>query len=91
MRMRVSTQRAGRAFYEIDPTTGATFEIFCADRVVAQSFGAHAAGWYWRERGSPDLPSGPFIVCLDAYRDALRARKGQFVNGVLCAQSSSSQ
>jgi hypothetical protein len=30
-------QRAGRAFYEIDPTTGATIEIFFADRVVTQS------------------------------------------------------
>ena len=71
MRMPVSTQRAGCALYEIDPTTGATIEIFCADRVVAQSFGARAAGWYWRQRGSPNLPSGPFIVCLDAYRDAV--------------------
>jgi hypothetical protein len=40
VRMQVSTQRAGCAFYEIDPTNGATIEIFCADRVVAQSFGA---------------------------------------------------
>jgi hypothetical protein len=71
MRMPVPTQRAGCTLYEIDPTTGATIEIFCADRVVAQSFGAHAAGWYWRQRGSPNLPSGPFLVCLDAYRDAL--------------------
>jgi hypothetical protein len=71
MRVPISTQRAGCALYEIDPTTGATIEIFCADRVAAQSFGAHAAGWYWRQRGSVDLPSGPFIVCLDAYRDAV--------------------
>ncbi len=70
MRMAVSTQRAGCALYEIDPTTGATIEIFCADRVMAQSFGARASGWYWRQRGSPNLPSGPFIVSLDAYRDA---------------------
>jgi hypothetical protein len=88
MRMPVPTQRATCALYEIDPTTGATIEIFCADRVVAQSFGAHAAGWYSRERGSLDLPSGPFIVCLDAYRDALHARKEQFVKGLLYEQSS---
>jgi hypothetical protein len=74
MRMSVPTQRAGCALYEIDPMTGATIEIFCADRVMAQSFGAHAAGWYWRQHGSPNLPSGPFIVCLDAYRDALARR-----------------
>ncbi len=71
MRKPVTTQTVGCALCEIDPTTGATIEIFCADRVMAQSFGAHAAGWYWRERGSPNPPSGPFIVCLDAYRDAV--------------------
>jgi hypothetical protein len=71
MRNPVSTQRAGCALYDIDRTTGETIEIFCADRVVAQSFGARAAGWYWRRRGSPNLPTGPFIVCLDAYRNAL--------------------
>jgi hypothetical protein len=37
-RMPVSTQRAGCALYEIDPATGATIEIFYADRAVAQSF-----------------------------------------------------
>jgi hypothetical protein len=73
MPMPVSTPRAGCAPYEMDPTTGATIEIFCADRVVAQSFSAHPAGWYRQERGLPVLPSGPFIVCLDACRDAVRA------------------
>jgi hypothetical protein len=76
MRNPVPTQRAGCALYQIDPTTGAIIEIFCADRLAAQSFGAHAAGWYWRRHGSPDVPSGPFIVCLDAYRDALARLQG---------------
>ena len=88
MHMAVSTQRAGCALYEIDPTTGTTIEIFCADRVVAQSFGAHAAGWYWRQRGSPNLPSGPFTVCLVAYRDALHSRKEQSVKGPMSERSS---
>ena len=63
------------ALYEIDPISGATIEIFYADRAVAQTFGARGAGWYWRTRQvdcSPDAPSGPFLVCLDAYRDATR-------------------
>jgi hypothetical protein len=69
------TRRAECALYEIDPRTGATVEIFYADRAVAQSFGGSAAGWYWRYRltdRSPGAASGPFLVCLDAYRDAGR-------------------
>jgi hypothetical protein len=47
-------------------------KMFYADRERAQAFGSRAAGWYWRRCGcSPDVPSGPFIVCLDMYRDAL--------------------
>jgi hypothetical protein len=63
--------------YEIDPVSGAIIEIFYADRAVAQAFGARGAGWYWRTREtdcSPDAPSGPFFVCLDAYRDAFLGR-----------------
>jgi len=62
----------GCTLYEIDPRTGQTIEIFYADSVVAQSFGARGTGFYWRMRDcSSDVPSGPFIICLDAYRDAL--------------------
>jgi len=68
-----SAERESRrcALYEIDPRTGATIEIFYADALAARSFGARGAGWYWRERGSPNVASGPFVVCLDAYRNAL--------------------
>ena len=66
-----SPRRAGCALYEIDPCSGVTIEIFYADSAFAQSFGARGAGFYWRERGSPDVPSD--IVCLDAYRDATRS------------------
>jgi hypothetical protein len=60
------------AFYEVDPQSGATIEMFYADRERAQAFGSRGAGWYWRKCGcSPDVPSGPFIVCLDTHRDAL--------------------
>ena len=67
-----AARRAGCTMYEIDPRGGETIEIFYADSAFAQSFGARGAGFYWRKRGcSPDVPSGPFIVCLDAYRDAI--------------------
>jgi hypothetical protein len=74
MRTLVQTRRC--ALYEIDPRTGATIEIFYADAFAAQSFGARGAGFYWRERGSSSGASGPFVVCLDAYRDALRNAPG---------------
>ena len=60
------------AFYDFDPRTGATVEIFYADKVAAQLFGACGAGFYWRERGSPEVPSGPFVTCYAAYRQALQ-------------------
>jgi hypothetical protein len=67
-----TARRAGCTLYEVDTRSGETVEIFYADSVFAQSFGARGAGFYWRKRGcSSDMPSGPFIVCLDAYRDAL--------------------
>lgn len=58
-------RRAVCTLYEIDPRNGETIEIFYADIPGAQSFGARA-------RCSLDVPSGPFIVCLDAYHDATR-------------------
>jgi hypothetical protein len=32
--------------YDIDPQTGASVEIFYADRALTKSFGARA-GWFW--------------------------------------------
>jgi hypothetical protein len=65
-------RHTGCTLYEIDPRSGQTIGIFYADEAFAQSFGARGAGFYWRKRGcSFDVPSGPFIVCLDAYRDAM--------------------
>ena len=50
--------------YEIDPQTGASVEIFYADRALARSFGTSEAGWFWWTCHSGslphDLPSGPF-------------------------------
>ena len=33
--------------YNIDPQTGASVEIFYADRVLATSFGTRGEGWFW--------------------------------------------
>jgi hypothetical protein len=60
--------------YERDPQTGATIEVFLADRVLAESFGM-GAGWCWwtcRPGYLPDGPPiGPFATSYAAYRDAL--------------------
>ncbi len=58
--------------YEVDPRTGASVEIFFADRVLAKSFG-RSSGWFWWScrRGClpDDLPTGPFGTSFLAYRD----------------------
>jgi hypothetical protein len=70
---------AWEPLYEIDPHTGATIEIFYADRTLAGSFGARGAGWFhWScQRGClPEVPPvGPFGSGYRAYRDALGTRE----------------
>ena len=75
----VISDRKGRAAYEpvydIDPRTGASVEVFYADHVLAQSFGACGPGWFWwscRCGSLPDvLPIGPFANSYLAYRAAV--------------------
>jgi hypothetical protein len=71
---------AHEPLYDIDPHTGASIEIFFADRVLAHSFGART-GWYWWSclAGSlPEtLPHGPFPTSYAAFRVAL-TRDGNF-------------
>jgi hypothetical protein len=48
----ILTTQAGRRatwepLYDTDPHTGATLEVFCADQVLAGSFGVQRAGWIW--------------------------------------------
>ena len=61
--------------FDVHPQTGATIEVFYADRRL-ETFGRHGAGWfYWqRRRGfSPDgSPTGPFPTSYAAYRDAMK-------------------
>jgi hypothetical protein len=56
--------------YDIDAQTGASVEIFHADRALAASFGART-GWFWWacQRGflPKSLPIGPFATSYAAY------------------------
>ena len=67
---------AHKPLYDIDPQTGATIEVFFADRAL-ETFGRCGAGWFWcfRRRGfSPvDPATGPFPTSYSAYRHALNA------------------
>jgi hypothetical protein len=70
--------------YDIDPRTGASIEVFYADRAL-ETFGRCGAGWFWwlRQRGcSPDgWPTGPFATSYAAYRHALGTDLG--TNGIV--------
>ena len=60
-------------FFDVDPLTGASIEVFYADRTL-ESFGREGAGWFWwpRRRGfAPEGPArGPFPTDYSAYRHA---------------------
>ena len=60
--------------YDIDPRTGASIEVFYADRAL-ETFGRCGAGWFWwsrRRRCSPNgAPTGPFATSYAAYWHAL--------------------
>jgi hypothetical protein len=60
--------------FDVDPRTGATIEIFYADRTL-ETFGRCGAGWFWQSRlrgFAPDgLPTGPFATSYAAYRHSL--------------------
>jgi hypothetical protein len=63
--------------YDIDPHTGASLEVFYADRVLAHSFG-RSTGWFWWtcQRGfAPDgLPTGLFAASYAGTTDAISSR-----------------
>ena len=69
-------QCAHDPLYDIDPQTGATIEVFYADRTL-ETFGRGGCGWFWwsRRRGfSPDGPAtDPFATSYAAYRHAINA------------------
>jgi hypothetical protein len=69
--------------FDFHPATGASIEVFFADRRLA-TFGKAGAGWFWwpRRRGlAPSGPAnGPFPTSYSAYRNAfcqpIRAQGG---------------
>jgi hypothetical protein len=65
-------RRVYEPLYDIRPDTGATIEVFYADRVFASLRGP---GWFWwtcKPGFMPDWPPfGPFGTSYTAYRDAL--------------------
>jgi hypothetical protein len=68
-------QRAGREpLFEVDPRTGASIEVFYANRAL-ETFGRSGAGWFWwlRRRGYPPegQATGPFATSYSAYRHAM--------------------
>ena len=56
--------------YDIDPRTGASIEVFYADRAL-ETFGRCGAGWFWWSRRRGCSPTGPFATSYAAYRHAL--------------------
>ena len=65
---------AHEPLYDIDPQTGATIEVFYADRAL-ETFGRRGSGWFWcaRRRGfaAEGQPTGPFATSYAAYRHAM--------------------
>ena len=66
---------AFEALYEIDPRTGASIEVFYADRGLAESFGTRCAGGAGglASPAACQMATGPFASSYLAYRDALAA------------------
>jgi hypothetical protein len=62
--------------YDTNPRTGASIEVFYADRTL-ETFGRCGPGWFWwyRRRGFPpgSPPTGPFATSYAAYRHAINA------------------
>jgi len=61
-------------FYDVDPRTGASVEVFFVDSWLAKSFGT-SHGWFWWTCQCGCLPegppTGPFPNSYLAYRDFL--------------------
>jgi hypothetical protein len=78
--------------FDVHPQTGASIEVFYADRTL-ETFGKCGAGWFWwsRRRGfSPDGPAiGPFATSYAAYRHALGTTLGTESKLVLNSQTKS--
>ena len=75
MRVSAVTSNLSREpLFDVDPRSGATIEVFYADRRL-ETFGRCGAGWFWQSRlrgfASDGPPTGPFATSYAAYRHAL--------------------
>jgi hypothetical protein len=65
---------AHEPLFDVHPRTGASIEVFYADRRL-ETFGRHGAGWFWWPRRggfAPDAAAvGPFATSYAAYRNAM--------------------
>ena len=70
----LGTRAVREPLFDVHPQTGATIEVFYADRTM-ETFGRCGAGWFWwrRRRGfAPDSKAtGPFASRYAAYRHAM--------------------
>ena len=74
-------QRAAHdPLFVVHPRTGASIEVFYADRTL-ETFGRCGAGWFWwsrRSGSSPEgSPTGPFATSYAAYRHAMSISLGE--------------
>jgi hypothetical protein len=70
----LNRRAAFEPLYDIHPQTGATIEVFYADRTLAASFGVRGPAWLWwscKQGVAPHKPAGPFATSYSAYRDAI--------------------
>jgi hypothetical protein len=81
--MSVDRRHQHAPIFDVHPVTGASIEVFYADRAL-ETFGRRGAGWFWwqRQRGfAPERAAvGPFPTRYSAYRNAMLERRAQRTN-----------
>src|SRR3954468_9150916 len=75
-----ATQRAAHEpLFDVHPATGASIEVFYADRTL-ETFGRCGAGWFWcsRRRGfsAEGAPAGPFATRMQRIGTPLHQTAG---------------
>ena len=69
--------------FDIHPLTGASIEVFYANRTL-ETFGRVGAGWFWcfRRRGfsAEGAAAGPFATSYSAHRHALTAQRPRLLD-----------
>jgi hypothetical protein len=76
MAFKLQQRERHEPLFDIHPLTGASVEVFYANRAL-ETFGRAGSGWFWwlRRRGfAPNGPvSGPFATSYAAYRHAMKS------------------